>query len=101
MALVPDPIDARESERYGLVSRVVPDDQLIDTAQEMAERMASFPPSGLAYMKHTFAMASESSFDTMLRVEEEIDAICFASEETQAALRAFLESRRRRKEDAR
>jgi enoyl-CoA hydratase len=34
-------VDAQEAERIGLVSRAVPDDQLLDTCYEMAERIAA------------------------------------------------------------
>jgi enoyl-CoA hydratase len=35
-------IDAQEAERIGLVSRQVPDDQLLETCYDMAERIAAF-----------------------------------------------------------
>jgi enoyl-CoA hydratase len=46
-------IDAEEAERIGLVSRQVPEDQLLDTCYEMAERMAAFSRPGLELTKRT------------------------------------------------
>jgi enoyl-CoA hydratase len=46
-------IDAQEAERIGLVSRVVPDDDLLETCYEMAERIASFSRPGVELTKRT------------------------------------------------
>jgi enoyl-CoA hydratase len=46
-------IDAQEAERIGLVSRTVPDDDLLDTCYEMAERMAAFSRPGIELTKRT------------------------------------------------
>jgi enoyl-CoA hydratase len=46
-------IDAEEAERIGLVSRHVPDDQLLDTCYAMAERIAAFSRPGVELTKRT------------------------------------------------
>jgi len=46
-------IDAEEAERIGLVSRRVPDDQLLETCYEMAERIAAFSRPGVELTKRT------------------------------------------------
>jgi enoyl-CoA hydratase len=46
-------IDAEEAERIGLVSRRVPDDQLLDTCYAMAERIAGFSRPGIELTKRT------------------------------------------------
>ncbi len=46
-------IDAEEAERIGLVSRQVPDDQLLDTCYAMAEQMAAFSRPGIELTKRT------------------------------------------------
>ena len=44
-------IDAREAERIGLVSRVVPDAELLDVALESAGHIAALSPHGVAMTK--------------------------------------------------
>ncbi len=44
-------VDAVEAERIGLVSRVVPDHALMDTALELAHQMCGYSPHGLAMTK--------------------------------------------------
>jgi enoyl-CoA hydratase len=46
-------IDAVEAERIGLVSRTVPDGELLDTCYEMAERIAGFSRPGIELTKRT------------------------------------------------
>ena len=46
-------IGAEEAERIGLVSRQVPDDRLLDTCYDMAERIAAFSRPGVELTKRT------------------------------------------------
>ena len=46
-------IDAEEAERIGLVSRQVPDEQLLETCYDMAERIAAFSRPGVELTKRT------------------------------------------------
>jgi len=46
-----DVIDAKEMDRIGLVNRVVPHDELMKTAKEMAKRICRIPPFTLALVK--------------------------------------------------
>ncbi len=95
MALSTDMLDAAESCRVGLVSRVVEDDQLQPTARALAERIATFPPRGLRNIKRAFYAAADADFASVLTLEEAFDADCFRSQGTQAALEDFVESRRK------
>jgi len=51
MALTGDPIDAAAAERYGLVSKVVSQDQVVDEAIALAERIAANAPLSIAASK--------------------------------------------------
>jgi enoyl-CoA hydratase len=46
-------VDAEEAERIGLVSRQVPEDQLLETCYDMAERIAAFSRPGVELTKRT------------------------------------------------
>jgi len=51
--LTADFIDGREAERIGLVSRCVPRDQVLETALEIAERIAAGPQQAARWTKRT------------------------------------------------
>lgn len=55
-------ITAEEGYRIGLVNKVVPQDQLMPTAMELAGKIAQWPPSAIKYTKRAMrtALASES-----------------------------------------
>lgn len=53
-----DIVPAREAERIGLVSRVVPHEDLLSTAFALGERIASNAPLALRYMKEGLRRAS-------------------------------------------
>ena len=95
MALTTDLLDAEESLRVGLVSRVVEDDQLLSVAEQLSERIATFPKTGLRNIKRSFYRSAELDFASVLALEERYDSECFQSKETRAALKAFIESRRK------
>lgn len=46
-------VDAQEAERIGLVSRMVPDSDLLETCYEMSLRIASFSRPGIELTKRT------------------------------------------------
>ena len=46
-------VDAEEAERIGLVSRVVPADELLDACYDVAERIVGFSRPGVELTKRT------------------------------------------------
>jgi naphthoate synthase len=49
-----DRYDAATAERWGLVNAVVPAEELLDTALEWGRKMASYSPTALRFLKHSF-----------------------------------------------
>jgi dihydroxynaphthoic acid synthetase len=49
-----DLYDAHTAERWNLVNDVVPPDQLMDKAREYARKIASYSPTALRFLKHSF-----------------------------------------------
>jgi len=89
-----DTIDAAEAERIGMVSQVVPHDELMKAARDLAERMAKNPPLavGLAKSQLYQAMAETDMVEHMKR-EVETMARCMGTADFKEAAAAFLEKR--------
>lgn len=54
-----DLYDAPTAERWNLVNDVVPPDQLMDKAREYARKIASYSPTALRFLKHSFNADTE------------------------------------------
>jgi enoyl-CoA hydratase/carnithine racemase len=72
MLLLGDTIDAATAERYGLVNRVVPHDQLLPAAYEWAKRLAQGPGFAISMTKHM--LNAEQSMDLVSAIEAEAQA---------------------------
>jgi 2-(1,2-epoxy-1,2-dihydrophenyl)acetyl-CoA isomerase len=93
IALVGDPIGAEEALRIGLVSRVVPGDQLMTQARELAERIAAGAPLALALTKGALDRAATIDLETALESEATLQGIVGASADHAEGLAAFREKR--------
>jgi enoyl-CoA hydratase len=63
-------VDAEEAERIGLVSRTVPDDQLLEVAHDLAERICGFSTHGVSLTKKVLWSALEvGSLEAALDME--------------------------------
>ncbi len=90
-------LDAEEAHRWGLVNRIVPPDDLMTEAWEMARLIASGPPLVYAAIKEIVRDAEDSKFqDAMNRVTQRklrtVDVL-YGSEDQQEGARAFAEKR--------
>jgi enoyl-CoA hydratase/carnithine racemase len=86
-------IDATEALRIGLVSRVVPPDDLMETTRELANQIIQQAPLSIELTKK---MAWQSLFDRLARqLELETDSIriCRQSEDHRESVKAFLEKK--------
>lgn len=94
LAFTGDMLDAREAERIGLVSRVVPADTLLDEARSLAQRIAANPGQALRMTKRLLREAQTSRLDAHLELAAAYQALTHHSAEHDAAVSAFLNSRK-------
>jgi len=89
-----DMIDAAEAERIGLVSRVVPHDELMKVTRELAERIASGPPITIQLAKMALLRGSvATSLEDQVDHENYVQQMCFATEDFIEGVTAFLQKR--------
>ncbi len=93
MILTGEPVEAREALRIGLVSAVVPRDQLISEAERIANRIAERGPLAVQYAKEAVSRGTEMPLDQALRYETDLTVILQTTEDRAEGVRAFLEKR--------
>ncbi len=95
MLLTGKKVGAEEALSIGLVSRVVGDDELLDTAVDMAEEMCAFSPFGLEQTKDTLWAALEvGSLQTAVDLENRTQLLAGHTGNLTEASAAFREKRR-------
>jgi 2-(1,2-epoxy-1,2-dihydrophenyl)acetyl-CoA isomerase len=87
---------AAEAERVGLVSRMVPDGDLMGEVRRVAERIAGFAPLTMRAIKANLNDALGLSLTEQLDREAERHIACGLTEDAREAAAAFLEKRQPR-----
>jgi enoyl-CoA hydratase len=88
-----DSISACEAEKIGLVNKVVPFEELIDSAMDMAGKIASKAQIAVRYSKMAINRGIETDLETAIVFENQIFALCFATEDQKEGMNAFVEKR--------
>jgi enoyl-CoA hydratase len=91
MVLTGRPISAREAERLGLVTRVVPDGLCLDEALALAREIAAMPPLAVQHAKEAIRRSALAGVD--LAFERKNFTLLFGSEDQREGMAAFLEKR--------
>ncbi|HRO59416.1 MAG TPA: enoyl-CoA hydratase [Burkholderiaceae bacterium] len=86
-------LDAAEADRYGLVSRVVPNDRLRDESLALATRIAGYSLPALMAIKESVNRCWESSLTEGIGFERRQLHARFASEDAHEGMHAFLDKR--------
>lgn len=94
MAFSNRPVSAEEALSWGLVSRVLPDEELLDAGRAFALRLASGPTKALALTKHAFRRAVLKSLPDVLNYEAYLQEIAGRTQDHAEGLQAFLEKRK-------
>lgn len=94
MAFTGDPVNAQEALAFGLVSRVVPDDQLIDEAMALAKRIAVNPPVSVRMTKQLIREGQRTDLDTHLQMAAVMQAVSHRTDDHREAMDAIFEKRK-------
>jgi len=86
--------DAREAAELGVVTRVVPNQELLATATDTAQKLAQKPPAALRACKRLLRQSTREQLEQAVRLENEEFSERVRSAEAKEAFTAFLEKRR-------
>jgi enoyl-CoA hydratase len=93
LILTGEAIDAQKALEWGLVTQVVPAEDLGAQALALAERVLSRGPLAIRLAKLALNASARVDLDSGLLIETLAQAICFESADKQEGTTAFLEKR--------
>ncbi|HEY4297180.1 MAG TPA: crotonase/enoyl-CoA hydratase family protein [Paraburkholderia sp.] len=93
MTFTGEPIDAATALAYGLVSRVVPAEALLDHARKLAAKIAANPGHALRMSKRLLKEGQHVRLDTLLELSASFQALAHQSADHREALDAIVEKR--------
>ena len=94
MLLTGEPIDAVEALRLGLISRIVPADDLVAQAQAIARRIADNAPLSVRAIKRLVRSGAAMPLSEALQLERMLWGLLRHTEDRAEGRRAFAEKRR-------
>lgn len=87
-------LGAREALDWGVVNRVLPEDQLIGEARKLAAELAAAPTYVLGLAKKMFAATCSPSLETVLEIESFAASVARSSNDHREGVMAFREKRK-------
>lgn len=93
LLLTGDRIDAQTAKEWGLINRVVPQDQVMDTAMDYARRIAANAPLAVQATKELAVRSLDMDLTTGLRMEQMSSRAMRETEDAREGPRAFREKR--------
>ena len=94
MLLTGKPVSAQEACSMGLVSQVLPDDQVLPEALKMAALIAAMPPLAVMQIKEVVLAGVDASLETALMLERKANQLLFATRDQKEGMQAFIEKRK-------
>ena len=94
LVLTGEIIGAEEALAMGLVSKVVDDASVYDSALEMARAIAALPPIAVQQAKEAVNFGADASLPAALALERKAFQLTFATTDKTEGMRAFLDKRK-------
>ena len=93
LAMLGPKVSAEQALAWGMIWQVVDDGQLMATALELAEQMATQPTRGFAFTKQAFAASAANTLDAQLELEKELMRAAGRTHDYKEGVAAFLAKR--------
>lgn len=93
MILAGESIDAQEAFRIGLVTRIVPPQELMTVVTAMAKEMASKAPIALRYTKEAISKGMDLTLEQGLRLEADLYLLIHTTQDRTEGIQAFREKK--------
>ena len=96
MILLGENIDSERAKNIGLVNWVVPPEELEEETIKIATKLAQGPSFAMNMAKEIINRGTEMGLLDAVRMEAELFALCFAHEDVQEGVEAFLSKPKRK-----
>lgn len=93
VTLTGDFVDATRAHQLGIANHVVPAEETIAAAQDLARRIAAKPPIAVRFVKEAINAAYETMLAAGLAAKRRSFQLLFGTEDQTEGMRAFLEKR--------
>ncbi len=93
LMMLAEKISSTEAERLGMIYKVFTDESFADESFNIANTLAQMPTKGLAYTKHALNCSLNSSLESQLLTEDELQQKAAATYDYKEGVAAFLEKR--------
>ncbi len=93
LMMLGEKVPAAEAERLGMVYKVFPDGIFAEEAMKIANTLAQMPTKGLAFTKHALNYSMNSSLESQLLTEDELQQKAAATYDYKEGVQAFLDKR--------
>lgn len=94
MALLAERVPAQTALDWGLVNRVVADEDLLEKAIEIARRLAEGPINAISRTRSLYAAAPSNNLESQMQCEDRMQRRCSGGAESSEGRTAFLEKRK-------
>jgi enoyl-CoA hydratase/carnithine racemase len=94
LLLLAEPFDARRAHECGIVTRVVPDAETLETALRNAQRLAALPPKSVRLTKELMKAGHRAEVQAQLRTEGAYFRAMLGEPAAREALAAFMQKRK-------
>ncbi|QOJ14785.1 MAG: enoyl-CoA hydratase/isomerase family protein [Planctomycetia bacterium] len=94
LCMLGEKIPAADAERYGLVNRVVPDEELGGYVANLAGRLAALPPRAIGLTKRALQRAWQATLEDQLEYEALLQQTAGNSADHREGVLAFIQKRR-------
>jgi len=94
LLLLAEPFTAEQALSWGMVTAVVPAEEVLPRARDLARRLAAGPTVAYASVKESLRIAATAPLAEVLAAEDRLQTVCGATADHAAGLAAFLNRER-------
>ena len=87
-------VKGQEAYDLGILNKLVPAEELLSSAEELAAAIMKNAPLAVEKAKHVIQVGAELPLKTAIRLETEAEALLFSTEDKLEGMRAFVEKRK-------